>query len=50
MPLEEYGFKIFPGDNLSLIIGQGASNRQAIQWLVANHQATADSTPQTITR
>ena len=45
---EEYGFKILPGDNLSLIIGQGASNRQAIQWLVENHQATADKTLQTI--
>ncbi len=45
---EEYGFKIVPGDNLSLIIGQGASTRQAIQWLVENHQATPDRTLQTI--
>ena len=45
---EDYGFRIFPGDNLSLIIGQGASNNQAIQWLVDNYQTTGDNKLQTV--
>lgn len=39
---EEYGFKIFPGTNLSLIMAQGASNTKAIEWLVQNYQTTSD--------
>lgn len=45
---QEYGFRIFPGDNLSLIMGQGASNNQAIQWLSRNYQTTTDKQLQTI--
>ncbi len=45
---EEYGFKILPGSNLSLIMAQGASNNQAIQWLTQNYQTNDAKNPQTI--
>lgn len=36
----EYGFKILPGDNLSLILGANADPVAAIKWLRQNYGAT----------
>lgn len=45
---QEYGFKIFPGAKLSLILGQGAEGDRAIQWLLENFQPDTNQQPQTI--
>lgn len=39
----EYGFKILPQGDLSLIMGGKANQKQAIQWLKQNYQAGSDS-------
>jgi mannosyl-3-phosphoglycerate phosphatase len=37
----EYGFKILPGNNLSLIIGGNANQGKAVVWLKQNYQASS---------
>ncbi|WP_019509503.1 mannosyl-3-phosphoglycerate phosphatase [Pleurocapsa sp. PCC 7319] len=37
----EYGFKIIFGDRLSLIMGQGADPKKAVQWLIQNYQTVS---------
>jgi mannosyl-3-phosphoglycerate phosphatase len=37
----EYGFKILPGDNLSLIVGGDADQDKAVAWLKQNYQASS---------
>lgn len=39
----EYGFKILPKNDLSLIMGGKADPQQAIQWLKQNYQADSDT-------
>ena len=37
----EYGFKIIFGDRLSLIMGQEADPKKAVQWLIQNYQTVS---------
>jgi mannosyl-3-phosphoglycerate phosphatase len=43
----EYGFKILPGDNLSLVLGAAAGEAEAINWLKHNF-VVKDSDVQTV--
>lgn len=37
----EYGFRIIFGDRLSLIVGQGADEAKAVQWLLQNYRSVS---------
>lgn len=38
----EYGFKVIFGDRLSLIVGQGADEVKAVQWLLQNYRSASE--------